>query len=157
MQYTTPGPAALTVRFASGDLRIEATDRPDVEIDVEPHGSSSADRELADATVVEQVGNEIRIIAPDSKGWLRRSASLRVRASVPTGTATRIAVESADVVLTGTLGALDITTASGDVAAERAVVVRARRGECRRRLPPRRRRRLGQDGVGRRAPRSRRR
>ncbi len=120
MQYTTPGPTALTVRFASGDLRVEAADRPDVEIAVEPYGSSSADRELADATVVEQVGNEIRIIAPDSKGWLRRSASLRVRASVPTGTSTRIAVESADVALTGTLGALDITTASGDVAAERA-------------------------------------
>ena len=120
MQYTTPGSTALAVRFASGDLRIEATDRPDVEVTVEPHGSSSADRELADATVVEQIGSEIRIIAPDNKGWLRRTGSLHVQASVPTGTATRIVVESADVVLTGTLGAVDVTTASGDVALERA-------------------------------------
>ena len=120
MQYTTPGPTALTVRFASGDLRIDAADRPDVEIAVEPHGSSSADRELADATVVEQVGNEIRIIAPDSKG-------LAAPIGEPAGAGQR-----ADRDLDAhrgrvgrrrahrPLGALDITTASGDVAAERA-------------------------------------
>ena len=118
--YTTSGPVTLTVRFAAGDLRVEGVDRADVEIDVQPRSSSGADREYADATVVEQLGDEIRIIAPDPGGWMRRSGSLRVRASVPLGTAVTVAVESADVALAGALGGVDLTTSTGDTIIERA-------------------------------------
>lgn len=114
--FTTPGPTTLDVRFAGGHLQLEATDRHTTEVDVAPRNpSNSADVEHAAATVVEQRGNEIVVIAPDTKRWFGRTPKLDVRISAPTRSDATADVESADIRLSGSLGAIDVTSASGNL------------------------------------------
>jgi DUF4097 and DUF4098 domain-containing protein YvlB len=129
--FTTPGPAALSARFAAGRLSVrtaaDGEDAATATIDVHPgNPNSTTDVEHAAATVVEQRGDTIVVIAPSTKGWFGRSPKLDVRAVVPVDTRIDIDVKSADVELAGRLGRVSVTTASGDVAVENAADLAAR-------------------------------
>lgn len=123
--FTTPGPAALVVRFAAGRLTVRTADGTEevttTVVDVRPgNPDSAADVELAVATSVEQHGDTIEVIAPTSKGWFGRNPRLDVRCVVPAQSRVDIDVKSADVQLTGELGRAAVSSASGDVAIEHA-------------------------------------
>lgn len=114
--FTTPGTAALRIRFGGGDLNVRAEERDTTDIEVAPSNpSNSADVEHAAATVVEQRDDEIVVVAPDTKRWFGRKPKLDVRVVAPTRSDASIDVESADVRLVGFLGAVDLRSASGDV------------------------------------------
>ena len=123
--FTTPGPAALTVRFAAGRLVVSTaattTSPTATMVDVRPaNPDSTADVEHAAATTVEQRGDTIEVIAPTSKGWFGRSPRLDIRAVVPAHSRVDADVKSADVQLAGELGRVAVSTASGDVSIEHA-------------------------------------
>lgn len=119
--YTTPEPVALLVRFDSGQLTIIASDRTDTIVDVQPSKpSSDIDVEHAENTVVEQHGNQIRVIAPDVKKRFLRSPSIDVVVELPTRSDVTGMVAAADARVIGEIGSVSITTASGDVAVERS-------------------------------------
>jgi Putative adhesin len=123
--FTTTGPVALIVRFASGRLMVRTDDAEDgrtaASVDVRPgNPDSSADVEHAAATSVEQHGDTIEVIVPATKGWFGRNPRLDVRVIVPPGSALDVDVKSADVQLAGRLGRVEVSTASGDVALEHA-------------------------------------
>ena len=123
--FTTPGPAALVVRFAAGRLTVRTADGTDdpttTVIDVRPaNPDSAADVEHAAATAIEQHGDTIEVIAPTSKGWFGRNPRLDVRCVVPAHSGFDVEVKSADVQLAGDLGRVSISSASGDVAIEHA-------------------------------------
>jgi DUF4097 and DUF4098 domain-containing protein YvlB len=129
--FTTPGPAALTVRFAAGRLVVktagdgESADTTTVE--VRPaNPDSTTDVEHAAATTVEQHGDTIEVIAPTAKGWFGRSPRLDIRAVVPSHSRVDADVKSADVELLGDYGRVAISTASGDVSIEHASELSAR-------------------------------
>ncbi len=128
--FTTPGPVALTVRFAAGRLTVGTTaesDDPTTTVEVRPgNPDSSADVEHAAATTVEHRGDAIEVIAPTSKGWFGRSPRLDVRIVVPPQSRVDADVKSADVQLAGTLGAVAVSSASGDVAIEHAAQLQVR-------------------------------
>ena len=131
--FTTPGPAALTVRFAAGRLTVRSGgDAEDpvattASIDVRPaNADSTADVEHAAATVVEQRGDTIEVIAPTAKGWFGRNPRLDIRATVPRGSRVDVDVKSADVELAGELGQVAVSSASGDVAVEHTDELRVR-------------------------------
>jgi len=117
--FTTPSPVALTVKFADGSLQILAEDRDTTTVDVAPANASNAgDVDHAAGTTVEQRGNEILVIAPDTKRWFGRTPKLDVRIAMPVDSSATLFVESADIRLTGRLGDTDINTASGDIQFE---------------------------------------
>jgi DUF4097 and DUF4098 domain-containing protein YvlB len=121
--FTTPGPAALTIKFAAGRLVVRTADDPadTVTVDVRPaNPASSADVDHAAATLIEQRGDTIEVVAPSNKGWFGRNPRLDVSAVVPTGTRVDTDVKSADVQLHGQLGRIDVSSASGDVTVEHA-------------------------------------
>ena len=152
--FTTPGPAALMVRFAAGRLYVRTAaddhDQTTTLVDVQPaNPDSSADVEHAAATTVEQRGETIEVIAPTSKGWFGRNPRLEVRLVVPAHSRVDADVKSADVQLAGELGEVFVATASGDVAVEHAAELQVRTREWRRVVSVRRRRCLGEHGIGR--------
>jgi DUF4097 and DUF4098 domain-containing protein YvlB len=122
--FTTAGPAALVVRFASGRLTVRTEDSGDLtstSVDVRPgNPDSSADVEHATATTVEQHGDAIEVIAPSSKGWFGRNPRLDVRVVLPPTSSVDADVKSADVQLVGRLERVEVASASGDVAVEHA-------------------------------------
>ena len=123
--FTTPGPAALIVRFAAGRLTVRTSDGTEdsttTVVDVRPaNPDSAADVEHAAATTVEQRGDTIEVIAPTSKGWFGRNPRLDIRAVVPPHSRVDVDVKSADVQLAGDLGRVSVASASGDVAIEHA-------------------------------------
>jgi hypothetical protein len=128
--FTTPGPAALSVRFASGRLVVRTEgdgDPSSTTVEVLPaNPDSTADVEHAAATSVEQRGDTIEVIAPSTKGWFGRTPRLDVRAVVPAHTRVDADVKSADIELRGELGRVEISSASGDVAIEHAAELSAR-------------------------------
>jgi hypothetical protein len=128
--FTTPGPAALTVRFAAGRLTVRTDDNADqgtATVDVRPaNPDSSADVDHAAATVVEQRGDTIEVIAPAVKGWFGRNPRLDVTAVVPAGTRVDADVKSADVELHGQLARVAVSSASGDLAIEHAAELSVR-------------------------------
>lgn len=129
--FTTPGPAALMVRFAAGRLYVRTAaddhDQTTTLVDVQPaNPDSSADVEHAAATTVEQRGETIELIAPTSKGWFGRNPRLEVRLVVPAHSRVDADVKSADVHLAGELGEVFVATASGDVAVEHAAELQVR-------------------------------
>lgn len=119
--FTTPGPTALTIRFAAGELHVVAEHRDTTTVEVAPNNASSdADVEHANATTVEQRGNEILVIAPNTKRWFGRSPKLQITVAAPVSSRANVFVESAQVAMRGQLGDVDVNSASGDVRVERA-------------------------------------
>jgi DUF4097 and DUF4098 domain-containing protein YvlB len=128
--FTTPGPAALTVRFASGRLVVDASsegETPTTTVEVRAaNPDSTSDVEHAAATRVEQRGETIEVIAPATKGWFGRNPRLDVRAVVPPLSRVDADVKSADVELRGDFGRVAISTASGDVSIGQVAELSAR-------------------------------
>lgn len=130
--FTIPSPVALHARFAAGHLHVATGDAGTTTVDVFPGDPSRpGDVELAATTVVEQRGGVIVVFAPNSRSWLGRTPQLRVGVRVPPGTSIDVEVRSADVTLSGELGEVTASAASGRVAVERcsAVAVRTASGE----------------------------
>lgn len=105
--FSTPRPTSLYVEIGSGDLAVRAEDTDRTVVDV--------DGKYADEVVVEQRGDEIVVIAPKHRPGLFGDQDLRVRATVPTGSELATKLGSADVTVSGRLGAARIRTGSGDV------------------------------------------
>jgi DUF4097 and DUF4098 domain-containing protein YvlB len=129
--FTTPGPAALSARFAAGRLTVrtvaDGDDATTTTVDVRPgNPHSETDIEHAAATVVEQRGDTIVVIAPPTRGWFGRNPKLDVRAVVPVGSRVDVDVKSADVELAGQLGRASTATASGDVTIDHVAELAAR-------------------------------
>ena len=108
--FETPGPTSLYVEIGAGDVAVRAEDTDRTVIDV--------DGKYADEVVVEQRGDEIVVIAPKHRAGLFGSQELRVRASLPTGSALATKLGSADVTAAGRLGAARVRTGSGEVRLE---------------------------------------
>lgn len=119
--FPTPEPITLRAEIAAGDLEIIASDRTDTSVEVQPRRSSDAD--YAAETLVEFVDGTLSVIAPERSG-LRRTPSIRVVVSLPTGSRVTAKTSSADILAGGTLQDVRATTASGDVTIERANDVR---------------------------------
>lgn len=110
-EYDTPGHTLLYVEIGRGTVTVAAEDgeRSIVTIEGEDPGQVS----------VSQHGNELRIVGPSGpSGFFRSEPAYDVRVVVPTGTDAAIRTGSADVAVTGTIGASQLRTGSGDVDVE---------------------------------------
>jgi DUF4097 and DUF4098 domain-containing protein YvlB len=118
MQWTfaTLTPPDLEVRFASGEIRIEADATDSTAIDLE---SRRHDEDRWRVELVERDGRPlVRIHAPN--GSRPRSSEATIHISCPTGSGLDLQTGSADVQTEGVLGQVRIQAASGDVRLDRA-------------------------------------
>jgi DUF4097 and DUF4098 domain-containing protein YvlB len=106
--FTTPEPVSLYVELGSGDLVIhtDATSETVVEVDGKD----------ADDVLVDQRGDEIRVVAKQNRaGFFGSSQQLTVHVSLPHDSRLSTKLGSADVRVVGRLGETMLKTGSGDV------------------------------------------
>jgi DUF4097 and DUF4098 domain-containing protein YvlB len=121
--FVVTGTAHLDIRTASGEITVRTGVVGEVRVTIE--GADAED------FVVSQLGDTITI-GHDSR-WRIRSRSVRVAIETPPGSGVDLATATADVRLTGALGAARIKTATGDVSVDRAdrLEISTASGDCR--------------------------
>jgi len=126
--FETPHPIALIVELAIGDVRIEASDRPDTVVEVHPSDSSKrADVIAAEQTQVEYSGG--RLLLKSARTWRSYSpfgygGGIEVRVGLPSGSQVSGDAAMGAFRCSGSLGDCLIKTALGDIAIERAAVIK---------------------------------
>lgn len=118
--------ARLKVRNPSGDVQVETADVAETTVELVPLNDSDATREAIEKAVVSERGDEITVEIEGNRGWSITignwgigSAKVSVRITCPNGSELDCETASADVRVTGTLGAARVRTASGDLRLDR--------------------------------------
>jgi hypothetical protein len=116
--FPTPTPVSLTVEANFALVELVASDRSDTVVDVRPTDPDDhAHVEVADATRVELLGDQLRVIAPKPSLVARilNSPSLDIVINLPTGSAVRADLGAGNVAATGTLGRCVVVTRAGTI------------------------------------------
>jgi hypothetical protein len=122
--FQTPEPITVTLELGVADVRIEASDRTDTVVDVQPSDPTKrSDVTAAEQTHVEYGNGTLVVRAP--KGWRQWTPwggheSIEVRIQVPAGSALRGTAGVASLRCTGRLGECRYRTGVGDVTIEHA-------------------------------------
>ncbi len=115
--FETHEPVSIDARIPAGELRLEAVETAETEVEIEPIDESS--QELMDAVRLELRGRDLSVEVPERRGFFGRNPRFLVRMRVPQGSRLGMRSRSADVETRGLLESADIKTASGDVSIER--------------------------------------
>src|SRR5689334_15257099 len=111
--FDTPDPVDLFVELGKGSVAVVATATDTTTVEV-------SGRE-ADQVSVHQDGRQISVIGPKQRGgFLSGDNRLDVQVTLPTGSDATIRTGSADVTVSGTVGAAHLKSGSGDVRVESA-------------------------------------
>lgn len=120
--YETPNRIRLDLSVAAGAIELQTEKRDTTTVELEPMSGDA--QALIDATEIEYKeesgGHRVRVHVPTNKNlWkkLSRGGAVRIRVVAPSGASLEASTASADVKLSGTFGAVEVKTASGDVAA----------------------------------------
>jgi DUF4097 and DUF4098 domain-containing protein YvlB len=119
--FDTPGRVRLVVENAVGLVAIAATETATTRVLLEPETAGA--EELIERAIVEHRltgGRHLVVVkVPKVRGmrFSRRNA-VTVRVEVPEGSDVTAATASADIDVTGPVGAADVTTASGDISTD---------------------------------------
>jgi hypothetical protein len=125
--FDTPGKTRLRVKNAAGLISVDPSETGRTTVELEALRDDDATREAIERATVEMNGNEISVeIGVGGKGfgvgpaWISfgRTPQVGVRIRCPEDTDLECMTASADVAATGRLGAVEVKTASGDVAVE---------------------------------------
>lgn len=111
--FPTEGPTSLYVEIGAGSVHVTTLDTDETEIRVEGRD--------ADEVTVEQRVGQVVVIAPHWRGGFFGSGSdLSVAVQVPVGSDLATRLGSADLVVTGRIGAARLRTGSGEVRVQEA-------------------------------------
>jgi len=109
--FHTEGPASLYVEIGAGSVQVRAAGAGPTEIQV--------DGRDADDVTVEQRGEQIVVIAPQRRGgFFGFGNELTVIVQAPAGSDLATKLGSADLEVTGRIGAARVKSGSGDIRAE---------------------------------------
>jgi len=120
--FETPGKVRVRIGLGSGDVQIEAAPVPRTEVELIPLRNDEATHAAIEEATVEsrERGDrtEVVIDIPRKGGWsfLGRGPSVGVRVVCPHEAEIDVSTASADVTATGTLGDVEVKSASGDIA-----------------------------------------
>ncbi|MBF6507528.1 DUF4097 family beta strand repeat protein [Nocardia farcinica] len=136
-KFDTPGPISATLELALGDVRIVAGDRADTVVEVRPTDDSDS-KDVKAAEQVRVTCSQGNLLVKGPKGWspFNKIGSVDVLVELPTGSRLRFDAAAASLRCEGELGecrlktaaghlqldrtgALTLSTAAGDVSAER--------------------------------------
>ncbi len=120
--FDTPEPISVTVDLGVADLQINASDRGDTVVEVEPNDpANTSDVAAAAKIAVEYINGVLQIKAP--KGWRRYTflggaESIDVRIELPTGSHLSGRAGFGDLRCFGALGECRYKTGAGDLTVE---------------------------------------
>jgi DUF4097 and DUF4098 domain-containing protein YvlB len=128
--FEVTGHVLLQVSTDGGDLAVEAADVRQVEVELVPLRDNDVTREVIAAARVEMAprsgGHEVVVeLKRRSAFGFGRGPQVGIRVRCPKGSDLAARTSSADVRAIGSLGAVDVKTASGDVLLENAGSLRA--------------------------------
>jgi DUF4097 and DUF4098 domain-containing protein YvlB len=112
--FETPEPVDLRIRAATGVITITAADTTTSTVEVVAVDEDA--RELAEETVVQLDGRQLRVEMPEKRiflGLKRRRIAITV--TVPSGSSLRSKTASATLTASGRYATVDATTASGTI------------------------------------------
>jgi Toastrack DUF4097 len=116
--YPTPTPIAVTLEADFAEVQIAASDRSDTVVDVRPtNPDEHAHVQVAEATRIDLIGDQLRVFAP-KPGLMARilnSPCLDIVISLPTGSAVRAELGAGNIAATGTLGDCSAHTGAGNI------------------------------------------
>jgi DUF4097 and DUF4098 domain-containing protein YvlB len=111
---TDPHPA-VEIRNPAGSVTVEARDGID-EITVQVTSLDAGAEQLLDRVTLFFTHSRLQVEVPERR--LLRTPGFAISVVTPTGSAVRVATGSGSTALRGTLGAAEITSASGDVTVD---------------------------------------
>ena len=85
--FETPDPLAVDARVPAGELRVEAVETAETEVQVEPLDEAAQD--LIDAVRVELRGRDLSVEMPERRGLFGRNPRFMVRLRVPASSRSR--------------------------------------------------------------------
>jgi len=122
--FEIQGTPEVEIRLNSGDIQVDATLNGRVEVELLAHDDEA--QQLVDSARVELQGSRVLIDAPQKRSgfslgnlFSRQGISCRVRC--PEGSLLTTRTRSADLLVRGAIGGMNIATASGDVEADRVL------------------------------------
>ncbi len=120
--FEVQGRTEVEIRLNAGDIEVDAT--LDGSVTVELLADDEESQQLVDEARVEQQGGRILVDVPQKRGGFslgslfgRQGITCRVRC--PEGSPITVRSKSADLMVRGAIGGLNVATASGDVEADR--------------------------------------
>lgn len=116
--FPTPTPISITVEASFADVQLAAGDRADTVVDIVPTDPDDrAHVQVAEATRVELLGDQMRVIAPRPSLMARilNYPSLDITISLPSGSAVRADLDAGNITATGTLGQCSVRTGAGNI------------------------------------------
>ena len=123
--FATTGQVALLVTVGNGEVTVEGSSEPGVEVNLVPLRDNDATRQAIAEARVEMTdrgdGHEIVVQLQKKSGFMvGRGAKVGVQIRCPHGSDLSLRTGSADLDATGELGSVDVKTASGDVVVDDA-------------------------------------
>jgi DUF4097 and DUF4098 domain-containing protein YvlB len=112
--FETPGQLRLSVRVPSGRIDLEAVEGTETVVELE--GSPEIEEDARIEVRQRRDGHEVTVVVEDRGLFRRFRGEVRARVSAPPGADVEVSTASADVEGRGEFGALEVNTASGDVA-----------------------------------------
>jgi DUF4097 and DUF4098 domain-containing protein YvlB len=112
-RFPTPSWIHVDLRVPAGRVDVELSDTIETEVTVTPLSDGARDR--MDEVSVTFEGDHLHVDAPENRAWIGRTPEYAVSIRGPVGSRIRLKSASADLVVRGTAGAVDVKTASGDV------------------------------------------
>lgn len=135
--FAIDGPAQMDVRLAAGEIEIDPTAEGSVEVELIAHDEDS--QRLVDDARVELHDHDLIVDVPNKRGGFnwgmmfgRQGITCRIRCPRSSGLSAK--TKSADVLVRGTIGGLNVTGASGDIEAlrvEGGINIRTASGDTR--------------------------
>lgn len=121
--FEPSGPVAVKVTLAGGEVTVNASELPGVEVELVPQRDNEPTRKLIAEARVEMVEiggrHEVIVNLGKANGFtMGRGPRVRVRVRCPRGSDMSVRSSSADVEATGLLGFVEVKTASGEVSLE---------------------------------------
>lgn len=116
--FPTPTPITVTIDAHFADVRIVASDRSDTMVEVRPTDPDDrAHVDVAEATRVEMLGDQLHLVAPKPSLMARilNSPSLDIAIALPSGSAVRADLGAGNIAATGTLDGCTARTGAGNI------------------------------------------
>ena len=128
-EFETPGSVSLRISLSGGEVGVETTDAPRVQVELVPLRDNDVTRQAIEEARVDVVerggGHEVVVDLKRRSGFLvGRGPKVGVQVRCPEGSDVSVRSDSADVQARGGLGDVNVKTASGDVTLDSAATLR---------------------------------
>jgi DUF4097 and DUF4098 domain-containing protein YvlB len=114
-RFPTEEPVGLDIELPAGEVRIEASDRHETEVELRPLRDDEASRQAVEEATITMRAGALTVDVPDRRRLRVRPAEVALLIRCPEGSGAKVKTKSADVLGRGRFGDVRIAAVSGDV------------------------------------------